>query len=106
MPHRLVPRRPAALPAQVHPLPDWTLLVHGTIRIHIYPSPSDFQGTGGHQSRQTVEVKGRHVLLTCAETDCFDLDWYITQWLTPGYKTRRVLKGFISRAMKRRLEKW
>lgn len=97
-------RRPAALPAQVEPFPDWTLLVHLHIR---GPSPH-LQGTGGCQRCQTVEVKGQHVL-TCTVRRIvvgFKIGLHHTEAVTLCYKTCGVLNGFISGAMKPCLEKW
>lgn len=65
-PHRLVSRRPAALPAQVQPLPDWTLLV----RLCIHRSPTYLQGPGRRQRRQTVKVEGQG-FLTCSRDGWF-----------------------------------
>lgn len=68
-PHRLVARRPAALPAQVEPPPDWT--VPAILRA-LAASPK-LQGAGGRKCGQILEVSGQAVL-TCGgrgETDCF-----------------------------------
>lgn len=86
-PHRLVPRGPAALPAQVEPLPDWTL----PLGPHIHSPSLGLQGPGGCQRCQTVEVKGER-FLTCmgGEMDCFGLD------SCAAFVAKRV--GFISRS--------
>lgn len=91
--HRLVARRPAALPAQVQPPPDWTLMA--SLRAW-GPAPfPQLQGAGRRQCRQTAEVRGRAVL-TCrggtGETErerWFVLrDWCISPPLTRRRKTR------------------
>lgn len=68
-PHRLVARRPAALPAQVEPPPDWT--VPAILRA-LTASPK-LQGAGGRKCSQILEVRGQAVL-TCGEgegAECF-----------------------------------
>lgn len=87
--HRLVARRPAALPAQVQPPPDWT--VPASLRAR-GPAPfPKLQGAGRRQCRQTTEVRGRPVL-TCGgggERDGWFVlcDWCIALPLTRRRKT-------------------
>lgn len=97
-------RRPAALPAQVEPPPDWTVLVI----LHALAASPKLQGAGGRECGQILEVRGQAVL-TCGGEGrgiVSTLDWCIVPPLTRCCKTCCATNGFISGTVKRRLEKW
>lgn len=67
------------------------------LRLPGHGRPPESPDCGGQRSARSPHLHGDRL---------FRFRLVHPQRLTPGYKTRRVLKGFISRAMKRRLEKW